>query len=123
VLCRPGLFYRINNMAGRFREFGPLGRRNPGKMKAAWLHDPCVLELALKQSEFAPRVQIALYIMAVSGMASGNPDPIRAMPEGGQDELRVYPARAGHADYPDVCRILETAYPGEVGRAVRTPVA
>ena len=60
--------------------------------------------------------------MTVPRVSPGDPDPIGAMAEGGQNKLRVYPGGARDPDYPDIGRVLEATYARQIGRTITTPV-
>ena len=61
--------------------------------------------------------------MAVAWMSAGNPDPVCTLSESRQKKLGIHPAGAGHPDCSDVRGILQSAHPGKVCGAVRTPIA
>jgi hypothetical protein len=82
-----------------------------------------MIEQILEKGELASCVVITFQVMAVAWVSPGNPDPVRTMPEGGEDELGAHPSRAGHPDDPDVRWILEAAHACQVCRAVAAPVA
>jgi len=60
--------------------------------------------------------------MTVSRVSPGNPDPIGAMAEGGQNKLRVHPGRTRDPYDPDIGRVLEAAYARQIGRTITAPV-
>jgi len=82
-----------------------------------------MLDQVLEQSEFASCEVITFQVMAVAGVSPGNPDAVGAVPKGGKDEFGAHSGRAGNADDSDIGRILETADPCQVCRAIATPVA
>jgi hypothetical protein len=82
-----------------------------------------MVEQILEKGELASCVVITFQVMAVAGVSPGNPDPVRTVPEGGEDEFGAHSCRAGHPDDPDIGRILEAAHSSQVCRAVAAPVA
>jgi len=82
-----------------------------------------VLQEVLEKGELATGVVITFQVMAVSGVSPGHPNTIRAMPEGGQKELRRNAAGTRHANNSDIWGILKPAYTGQVGGPICAPVA
>ena len=82
-----------------------------------------MIEQILEQGELASCVVITFQVMAVAGVSPGNPDPVRTMAEGGEDEFGAHPCRAGHPDDPDIGRVLEAAHACQVCRPIAAPVA
>jgi hypothetical protein len=82
-----------------------------------------MFEQVLEESELASCVIITFQVMAVSGVSPGNPNPVGAMAESGQDEFRAYPGGAWYANDPDVGWVLEAADPCQIRCAVTAPVA
>ncbi len=76
----------------------------------------------LEQDKFPSGVIITFQVMAVSRVSPGNPDPIGAVAEGGQNKLRVHPGGARDPYDPDIGRVLEAAYACEISRTITTPV-
>ncbi len=60
--------------------------------------------------------------MTVPRVSPGDPDPIGAVAEGGQNKFRVHPGRARDPYDPDIGRVLEAAYAREIGRTITAPV-
>jgi len=81
-----------------------------------------VFQEIFQEGEFASCIVITFQVMAVSGVSPRDPDTIRTVAEGGEDELGAHPARTGDPDDPEVRWVLEPAYPGKVCRAVAAPV-
>jgi len=82
-----------------------------------------MLDQILEQDEFPSGVVITFQVMAVSGVSPRDPDPVRAVPEGGQDKLGAHAARTGDPYDPDVGRVLHAADARQIGGAVTAPVA
>jgi len=59
-------------------------------MKPPGLH-PGVFQQPFQESELSPRIVITFQVMAVSRVSPGNPDPVRSVPERGQNELGAHP--------------------------------
>ncbi len=85
--------------------------------------NPHVLDEVVKEGELSSGVVITFQVMAVPGVSPGNPNTISTLAESGQDELGIHPPRAGYPDDPDVRGVLQSAYPGKICGAVRTPIA
>jgi hypothetical protein len=60
--------------------------------------------------------------MTVARVSPGDPDPVGAMTEGGQNKFRIHPCRTRDPYDPDIVRILEAAYAGEIGGTITAPV-
>jgi hypothetical protein len=60
--------------------------------------------------------------MTVARVSPGDPDPVGAVAEGGQDKFRIHPCRTRDPYDPDIVRILEAAYTGEIGGTITAPV-
>jgi hypothetical protein len=60
--------------------------------------------------------------MTVARVSPGDPDPVGAVPEGGQNKFGIHPCRTRDPDDPDIVRILEAAYAGEIGGTITAPV-
>ncbi len=60
--------------------------------------------------------------MTVPGVSPGDPDPIGAVTEGGQNKLRIHPGGARDPDDPDIWRVLEATYTREISRTITAPV-
>jgi hypothetical protein len=112
----------VGNLGDHLLELGGFGRGYPGELEPFRL-EAQVLQEPFKQGELPTGVVVAGNKMAVTGVATGNPDPVRPVAESRQDELGVQTARAGNPDDPDVRWILETADAGQIGSSVGTPVA
>ena len=82
-----------------------------------------MFEQILEECELSSCVVITFQVMAVSGVSPGNPDPVGAMAESGQDEFWAYPGGAGYANDPDIGRVLHSADAGQIRRPVTAPVA
>lgn len=61
--------------------------------------------------------------MAVTRVSAGNPDAVCTLSESCQKKLGIHPASARHPDCPDVWGILQSAHPGKICGAIRTPIA
>ena len=48
--------------------------------------------------------------MAISGVSPGDPHAVSAVTECGEYKFGAYPAGAWDPDYPDIGRVLKTAY-------------
>ena len=77
----------------------------------------------LEQGKFSSGVVITFQVMAVTRVSAGNPDAVCTLSESCQKKLGIHPASAGHPDCPDVRGILQSAHPGKICGAVRTPIA
>jgi len=99
-----------------------LCRRDPGKLETAGL-DPHIFNKIFKQRKFSAGVVITFQVMAISGMSPGHPYTIRALPEGGQNELRAHSTGTGNPDHPDMRRIFHAADARKVCGAITAPVA
>src|SRR5581483_219095 len=87
------------------------------------LLDSEVAQHAPQELEAPERVDVPLLVVAVPRMAAPDQHAVGSVPERGEDELRVDPARAHEPDGPDVWRVLHPRDPGEVGGRVRAPGA
>jgi hypothetical protein len=112
----------MKNFGGYLHELCGLSRGNPRKVKSSRFQAD-MFEQVLEESELASCVVITFQVMAVSGVSPGNPDPVGTMPESGQDEFGAYPGGAGYPNDPDVGRVLQAAYPGQIRCPVTAPVA
>jgi hypothetical protein len=56
-------------------------------------------------------------------MASAHQDPVNPFLKTGQDEEGVHPSGAGHANDPDIRRILDPAGTGKIRSCIAAPVA
>jgi hypothetical protein len=66
---------------------------------------------------------ITVQVMAVADVSAAHKDPIRALLEGLEDVMRRDGGGAHDANVPDVGRILESAYAGEVRPGIGAPIA
>ena len=60
--------------------------------------------------------------MTVARVSPGDPDSIGAVTEGSQNKFRIHPCRTRDPYDPDIVRVLEAAYTGEIGGTITTPV-
>jgi hypothetical protein len=112
----------MEHVGGHLHELRGFGRGNPGKVEPSRFQAD-MFEQVFEKSELASCVVITFQVMAVSGVSPGNPDPVGAMAESGQDEFWAYPGGAGYANDPDVGRILQSADSGQICCPVTAPVA
>ena len=82
-----------------------------------------MLQEPFEQGEFSSGVVITFQVMAVARVSPGDPDAVGALTQCGKDEFGAHPAAAGYPDNPEIGRVLETAYPGQVRCAITAPVA
>ena len=66
---------------------------------------------------------IEIYWSAVARMAAAKDNAVCAASECAENEHRVYSARAGHADYFNVGRVIKSVVSRKVGAGIRAPVA
>jgi hypothetical protein len=109
------LLNQVDKLAG-------FGRRNPGEVEPAGFDTRVFYEI-LKQGKFSSGVIITFQVMAVARVSAGNPDPVCTLSESCQKKLGIHPAGAGHPDYPDAWRILQSAHTGKICGAIGAPVA
>ena len=109
-------------LTGHLGELGPFGRGDPREVQPS-LFNPNVLQQVFQEREFPTGVVITFQVMAFARVSPGHPNPIRTVPERGQDEFRAHPAGTGHADDPKIGRVLESAHTGQVRSPVAAPIA
>jgi hypothetical protein len=106
---------------GNFYELVSLGRGYPGKVQPPRFYTNMFQQI-LEQDKFPSGVIITFQVMTVSRVSPGNPDPIGAMAEGGQNKLRVHPCGTRDPDDPDIGRVLEATYACKISRTITAPV-
>ena len=128
---RPGRLFEIeraeraNSLGERghgIREPLALGRRHPVEFQPLRL-DAKPGQEALEQEDPLLGLVVAGDVVAVAGMAAADEHTVRAVLESLEDELRVDPARAHHADDTQVGRVLHARCPGQIRARIATPVA
>ena len=122
LACGAQLADLLRDLFDRLHKLGSFSRRDPGKMKAARFYT-YIFNQIFKESEFSSGVVITFQVMAVSRVSPRDPDSISTLAKSCQEKLGVHPAGAGHPDCPDVRGILQSAHPGKICGAVRTPIA
>jgi hypothetical protein len=120
--CRPCILDLVEHVGGHLHELCGLSRRNPRKVESPRFQAD-MFEQVFEESKLTPCVVITFQVMAVSGVSPGNPDPVGAMPESGQNEFWAHPGGAGYAYNPYVGRVLQAADPGQIRCPVTAPVA
>ncbi len=85
--------------------------------------DAIVGQHLLEQRVTPHHLVVALGVVAVTRMAAADQHPVRPVQQGLDDEGRIYPCRAHHADDPHVRRVVYAARAGKIGPGVGTPVA
>ena len=100
----------------------PFGGRGPDQLHAVRL-DAHRRQRVLHHGEAPHGLVVLLDVVALARMAAGDHHAVGAVGQGLEDERRIDPPAAHHADDPHVRRILDARRAGQVGRPVRTPVA
>jgi len=118
---RTRLLNACNYLFSRGGELGAFGGGDPGEMQTAFINAD-MLEQSFKHGEPAAGIEITLYIVAVTRMATRNPDTICAAAESRKYHLGAYASGAWDSDNLEVGGILQTVDTGQVGCAVCTPV-
>ena len=85
--------------------------------------DPHIFDKVFKQGKFSSGIVITFQVMAIAGMSPGDPDPIRSLPQRGQNKLWAHAACTGNTDDPYVGRIFHPADTRQVRSTVTAPVA
>jgi hypothetical protein len=85
--------------------------------------NPHIFDKVFKQGKFSAGIVITFQVMAIAGMSPGHPDTVRALSEGGQNELGAHSTGAGNANHPDMGRIFHSADARKIGSAITAPVA
>ena len=60
--------------------------------------------------------------MAVSGVSPRDPDSVRTMTKGRQQELGADSSGTGNTNDPDIMRVLQTADTGQIGSTIGAPI-
>ncbi len=91
-----------------------------GKTGAKYIRQSISLPV---QEEAAQGLVVLVNVVTFARMAAGDHHAIRTARQGLEDEGRIEPSRAHQADQADVGRVLHGGRAGQVGCAIRTPVA
>jgi hypothetical protein len=109
-------FLRLNG------EFSSFRRGYPRKFQPTKI-DPKESKFLAENRPSPLSVIISGVVMAVSDMASGNPDPIGSLFERLDNELEVDSSGAGDFNYTEIRRVQHAACSREIGAGICAPVA